>query len=165
MDWQTVFVSFISLTFQREFWHFYHFYIPLLYWDEWVFHSPVGAQLSSACFDWRRILEAGLTVTLVARFRWDRTTGQMRNCFHLETRGQKEGRHDSVTGGKTHTSCLRYIAPVIIIIPTAVAAERTRAQSSCTWLIVDIAPFYFTSLHLTVALGTYLKKEEEEKKK
>ncbi|RXN12485.1 hypothetical protein ROHU_010066 [Labeo rohita] len=58
---------------------------------ERVFHSPVGAQLSSACFDWRRILEAGLTVALAARFRWDRTTGQMRNCFHLETQGEKEG--------------------------------------------------------------------------
>lgn len=164
MDSQTVFIRFISLTSQRELWHFYSFYILLFYWDERVFHSPVGAQFSSACFDWRRNLEAGLTVALAARFRWDRTTGQMRNCFHLETQGEKEGRHDTVTGGKTHTSCLRYIAPVIIIIPTVGGAERTCAQSSCTWLIVDIPQFYFTSLHLAVAFGSLLTWRRKKKK-
>ncbi len=146
VDSQTVFIRFISLICQRELWHFYRFYIYFFVLLRLAgFSFPSGAQLSSACFDWMRILEAGLTVALAARFRWDRTTGQMRNCFHLETQGEKEGRLDTVAGGKTQTSCLRYIAPVSIIIPTVGGAERTCAQSTCTWLIVDIPALFHQS--------------------
>lgn len=158
MNFQIILIRFISWISQ---WYFSLFTF-LIWLRREGFSFPSGGSVSSACFDWRRILEAGLTVALAARFRWDRTTGQMRNCFHLETQGEKEGWLDIVTGSKTHTSCLRYIAPVIII-PAVGGAERTCAQSICTWLIVDIPQFHFTTLYLTVAFGTYLKKGKKEK--
>jgi len=107
-------------------------FIVLIETRRFFFFFPVGSQLSSACFDWRRILEAGLTVALAARFGWDRATGQMRNCFHLETQGEKEGWLDTVTGSKTHTSYLRCIAPVIII-PAGGGSERARRTAAPDW--------------------------------